>query len=164
VLGVPCPPRTRDIAAVGNYSPVMSDAYRKAAFKDMEVLVVDDEIYVIRAVELILRDMGFGEVQSTRYPKTALSLIQDGFFVGQPFDFVICDWMMPEMSGIELLQAVRSRDFDLPFIMLTAKATEGDVEEAKGLDVDAYIAKPFTQDQVRRKVATIAKRILSARH
>jgi len=141
----------------------MSDNYRKSAYKDMEVLVVDDEIYVLRAVELILRDMGFGDVQTTRYPKTALSLIQDGFFVGRPFDFVICDWMMPEMSGIDLLHAVRRQEFDLPFIMLTAKATEGAVEEAKDLEVDAYIAKPFTQDQVRRKVATIAKRVLSSR-
>jgi len=140
----------------------MPDDGPKKAYKDMDVLVVDDDLYVLRAIELILRDMGIGNVEITRDPTNALAMIHDSFLVQRPFDFIICDWMMPAMSGIDLLRAVRKHEYELPFIMLTAKRTEDAVEEARGLEVDAYLAKPFTQDQVRRKVGTIANRVLSA--
>jgi len=144
-----------------DYYPRMSKGVRKKAYKDMDVLVIDDDLYILRAIELILRDMGIVNVEITRDPTNALAMIHDSFIVQRPFDFAICDWMMPEMSGIDLLRAVRKHEYELPFIMLTAKRTEDAVNEAKGLDVDAYLAKPFTQDQVRRKVATIANRVLS---
>ena len=141
----------------------MSNGYAKPEYKNMSILVIDDDVMVTRIVEHILKEMGFQDVQSTLYPKTGLALISDSDNMGKPFDLVICDWMMPEISGIEMLKWVRSRNMKLPFIMLTARTTEDAVEEAHGLDVDAYIAKPFTANQVQLKVSTIAQRILRSR-
>jgi len=142
----------------------MTNDFKKPEYKDLSILVIDDDVMVTRIVEHILKDMGFEDVQSTLYPKTGLALISDSENMGKPFDLVICDWMMPEISGIEVLKWVRSKNMNLPFIMLTARATEDAVEEAHGLDVDAYIAKPFASNQVQLKVSTIAQRILRSRH
>lgn len=133
-------------------------------YKKISALVIDDDLLVTRLVEQILISMGFKDVQTTRYPKTGLSIILDSNKMGTPIDLIICDWMMPEITGIGLLNTIREYKIDVAFIMLTAKATVPDVGQARDLDVDAYIAKPFTSDQVQRKVATIANSILRSKY
>ncbi len=141
----------------------MPEAKNNPDFKSLSVLVIDDDILVIRLVEQILLSMGFEDIQTTKYPKTGLGLILDSDSMGKPIDLVICDWMMPEITGIGMLNTIRSKNLNVAFIMLTAKATVPDVGEARNLDVDAYLAKPFTADQVMRKVGTIAKGILKSK-
>lgn len=80
----------------------------------------------------------------------------------RPFDLVIWDWRMPEMSGLELLQRLRNAGNAVPFIMLTRKASHDAVVEARESGVDGYIAKPFTAKQVQHKVMTVARRVLCA--
>jgi DNA-binding response OmpR family regulator len=141
----------------------MSPTTNNPEFKKLSVLVIDDDLLVTRLVEQILISMGFTDVQTTRYPKTGLALILDSNNMGNPIDLIICDWMMPEITGIGLLNTIREYKVDVGFIMLTAKATVPDVGQARDLDVDAYIAKPFTSDQVQRKVTTVANGILRAK-
>jgi two-component system chemotaxis response regulator CheY len=125
-------------------------------FRDMEVLVCDDDDAILNIMSHILGEMGFGFVKTTTDPETALRLIREP--VEKPFDLVICDWSMPGMSGMEILQKLRDGGNPVPFIMLTAKVSQDAVVEARDTGVDAYIAKPFTAELVQRKVAAIAGR------
>ena len=127
----------------------------------IEVLVCDDDTVILRIMEHILSELGIGRVQSTSNPKTALQLQKEP--VAKPFDIFVCDWKMPEMSGIELLRRVRALGMSTQFVMLTGNATPEAVSEAVELGVDAYIAKPFTAEQVQQKITTVAKRVLAKR-
>ncbi len=138
----------------------MSYQNHNSIYRNLSVLIVDDDAVIIRIIEQILKTMGFEEVHSTCFPKTGLELIVDSFEAKKPFDLVICDWMMPELSGIELLKKIRDKDLKLAFIMLTANATVQAIRDASKLGIDAYLGKPFTADQVQQKVKTVANRIL----
>ena len=127
----------------------------------IEVLVCDDDTVILQIMEHILSELGIGRVQSTSNPKTALQLLKEP--VAKLFDIFVCDWKMPEMSGIELLRRVRALGMSTQFVMLTGNATPEAVSEAVELGVDAYIAKPFTAEQVQQKITTVAKRVLAKR-
>ena len=127
----------------------------------IEVLVCDDDTVILQIMEHILSELGIGRVQSTSNPKIALQLLKEP--VAKPFDIFVCDWKMPEMSGIELLRRVRALGMSTQFVMLTGNATPEAVSEAVELGVDAYIAKPFTAEQVQQKITTVAKRVLAKR-
>ena len=129
-------------------------------YHDLSVLVIDDDVVVVQIVEQILRTMGFKDVRTTCFPKKGLIMIGDSFAENKPVDLVICDWMMPELSGIELLKKIRSKGLKLAFIMLTANTTVDAIKDASKLGIDAYLGKPFTADQVQQKVRTVANRIL----
>lgn len=75
----------------------------------------------------------------------------------KPFDLIICDWMMPEMNGLEFLQKVRSIKYPSKFLMLTGKATKEFVTEAVNAGADSYIVKPFTVEDLRKRVKSITK-------
>ncbi|MBT7250671.1 MAG: response regulator [Rhodospirillaceae bacterium] len=134
---------------------------KSSGLSTIEVLVCDDDTVILRIMEHILSELGIGRVQSTSNPKTALQLLKEP--VAKPFDIFVCDWKMPEMSGIELLRRVRALGMSTQFVMLTGNATPEAVSEAVELGVDAYIAKPFTAEQVQQKITTVAKRVLAKR-
>jgi two-component system chemotaxis response regulator CheY len=128
------------------------------AFKTLEVLVCDDDDLILKIIRHILEAMGVGYIKTTKNPETAIMLVREP--TDKPFDLIVCDWNMPEMSGIEVLQKLRATGHQLPFIMLTSNVTEDAVAEARDEGVAAYIAKPFTAEQVQRKVASVARRVL----
>ncbi|MBT3909507.1 MAG: response regulator [Rhodospirillaceae bacterium] len=134
---------------------------KSSGLSTIEVLVCDDDTVILRIMEHILSELGIGRVQSMSNPKTALQLLKEP--VAKPFDIFVCDWKMPEMSGIELLRRVRALGMSTQFVMLTGNATPEAVSEAVELGVDAYIAKPFTAEQVQQKITTVAKRVLAKR-
>lgn len=129
-------------------------------YQNLKVLIIDDDPLIVQIVEQILKIMGLKDVQSTCYPKIGLEEILISFETQKPIDLVICDWMMPEMTGIEVLKKVRDKNLDLAFIMLTAKMTVPAISDARKLGIDAYIGKPFTGDQLQQKVMAVANRIL----
>ena len=75
----------------------------------------------------------------------------------EKFDLILCDWNMPEMSGLELLQAIRADDNlkDIPFVMVTAEAKKENIIEAVKAGVDSYIVKPFTAETIGEKLKKI---------
>lgn len=116
----------------------------------LRVLAVDDEEGPRRFVTSVLGELGIGRVDTAADGQEALERISaerdDGYHL------IICDWMMPRLSGLELLKRVREISSDLPFLMVTALATMKAVEQALSHHVSAYIAKPFTPDQLEEKV------------
>ncbi len=120
--------------------------------KDMKFLVVDDYSTMRRIVKNLLHDLGYANVTEADDGKTALPLLQNG-----SFDFLITDWNMPGMPGLDLLKAVRSNEKlkKLPVLMLTAEAKREQIVEAAQAGVSGYVIKPFTAVTLKEKIDKI---------
>lgn len=118
----------------------------------VRALVVDDEDGPRRFVESVLGDLGLGAVETATDGREALDRL-DGR--EDAFQVIVCDWMMPRVSGLDVLRHVREKRPDLPFLMVTALATQKAVERAVAHHVTAYIAKPFTPDQLEEKLLLV---------
>ena len=124
--------------------------------KDMKFLVVDDYSTMRRIVKSVLNELGYSNVTEADDGSTALPLLQDG-----EFDFLITDWNMPGMPGLDLLKAVRAHAklAKLPVLMLTAEAKREQIVAAVEAGVNGYVIKPFTAVTLKEKI----DKILSAR-
>jgi two-component system chemotaxis response regulator CheY len=124
--------------------------------KDMKILIVDDFSTMRRIIKNLLRDLGFTNTAEADDGSTALPLLRNG-----NFDFLITDWNMPEMSGIDLLKAVRADDRlkDMPILMVTAEAKREQIVEAAQAGVNGYVVKPFTAAVLKEKIEKIFERL-----
>ncbi len=124
--------------------------------KNMKVLVVDDFSTMRRIVKNLLRDLGFTNIQEADDGSTALPMLQGG-----DFDFVVTDWNMPGMQGIDLLKAIRA-DASLshiPVLLITAEAKKEHIVMAAQAGVNGYIVKPFTAATLKTKLDKIFERL-----
>ncbi len=119
---------------------------------EMRVLVVDDFSTMRRIVRNILRQLGFNNVVEADDGLTAWEVLNR-----EKIDFVVSDWNMPGMTGIDLLRKVRaSEEFEkIPFLMVTAEAQQENILEAVQAGVSNYIVKPFTADTMKQKIDKI---------
>ena len=127
--------------------------------KNIRILLVDDFSTMRRIVRNLLREIGFGNFDEAEDGVQALQKLQ-----GSPFDFVVSDWNMPNMQGIDLLRAIRA-DAQLrhiPVLMVTAEAKRENILEAAQAGVNGYIVKPFTAETLREKLDAIFKRLQAA--
>lgn len=127
--------------------------------KDMKILVVDDFSTMRRIIKNLLGELGFSNIVEADDGATAFPILQDG-----GIDFLITDWNMPNVPGIELLQKVRA-DAELkemPVMMVTAEATREQIVQAAEEGVNGYIIKPFTAQTLEEKIKTIFSRLEAA--
>ena len=124
----------------------------------MKILVVDDFSTMRRIIKNLLRDLGYQNTQEADDGKTALPMLRNG-----DFDFLITDWNMPGMDGLELLREVRSDENlkALPVLMVTAEAKRDQIVEAAQAGVNGYIIKPFTAATLKEKIEKIFERLQS---
>jgi two-component system chemotaxis response regulator CheY len=122
----------------------------------MKILVVDDFSTMRRIIKNLLRDLGFTNTQEADDGSTALPMLQNG-----NFDFVITDWNMPGMQGIDLLKAIRADDKlkHLPVLMVTAESKREQIIEAAQAGVNGYVVKPFTAVTLEEKINKIFERV-----
>jgi len=115
----------------------------------MKVLVVDDFATMRRIVKNVLKQIGFTNISEADDGKTALKALKV-----EKFDLILCDWNMPEMSGLEVLKQMKSDDAlkDIPFVMVTAEAQKDNIIEAVKAGVNSYIVKPFTAETIGEKL------------
>ncbi|GAB6176379.1 chemotaxis response regulator CheY [Desulfobaculum senezii] len=120
--------------------------------KNMRVLVVDDFSTMRRIVKNILRQLGFNNIVEADDGSTAWEVLNK-----DKIDFIVSDWNMPEMPGIDLLRKVRaSEEFaDIPFLMVTAEGLQENIIEAVQAKVSNYIVKPFTAETMNQKIEKI---------
>lgn len=118
----------------------------------MRVLVVDDFSTMRRIIKNILKQLGFNNIVEADDGTAAWEILNK-----DQIDFIISDWNMPQMTGIELLRKVRaSEEFtDLPFLMVTAEAQQENIIEAVQAKVSNYIVKPFTAETLGEKITKI---------
>jgi len=115
------------------------------------LLVADDDEDILTLVRLRLTRSGF-DVVVARDGEEALRLTREH----RP-DLAVLDWMMPKTSGIEVLRAIRagSDTAEIPVVLLTARASDGDVAEGMAAGADDYIKKPFSPQDLAARVTTI---------
>ena len=123
-------------------------------FAQVSILVVDDEPFAQKLATTVLRQIGVKNVVVAKSGHEALKILGEPH---QKFDLIISDWNMPEMTGLNLLKKVRETWPDMPFVMLTGKATGDFVLAAKENGVNGYIAKPFAPAQLTAKIAAVLK-------
>ena len=124
--------------------------------KNMKILVVDDFSTMRRIVKNLLRDLGFTNTHEADDGSTAWPMLQSG-----DFDFVVTDWNMPGMTGIELLQKIRTDDRlkTVPVLMVTAEAKRDQIVAAAQAGVNGYVVKPFTAAALKEKIEKIFERV-----
>lgn len=127
--------------------------------KDQYVfLIVDDQDVVIQLMRSILRNNNYRKVYTARDGKSALGMLDKN-----KIDFVITDWQMPNMTGIELLTKIRSHPkyHHLPVLMVTEEMTEEKVIYAVEEGVDGYQQKPFTEERIIDAIKSIFRERLN---
>lgn len=124
--------------------------------KNMKILIVDDFSTMRRIIKNLLRDLGFTNTQEADDGATALPMLRAG-----DFDFLVTDWNMPGMTGIELLKHVRADEklVALPVLMVTAEAKRDQIIEAAQAGVNGYVVKPFTAQVLKEKIDKIFERV-----
>ena len=120
------------------------------------VMVVDDFESMRRIVKQVLNEIGFKEVDLADDGATALPKLKNG-----NYGFLVTDLNMPQMSGIDLVKAVRGdeRLKKLPILMVTAEAKREQVIEAAKAGVNDYLVKPFTPGTLQEKIEKIFRTV-----
>ena len=119
---------------------------------EMSVLVVDDASAMRRIVRGILKELGFKNIREAHNGQAALDELRKN-----KADFVVSDWNMPVMTGIELLRAIRADESlkTTPVLMVTAEAKQENIIEAVKAGVNNYIVKPFNAQTLQEKLNKI---------
>lgn len=122
----------------------------------MKFLVVDDFSTMRRIVRNLLKELGYTNVDEAEDGVVALQKLSAG-----GIDFVVTDWNMPNMTGIELLRAIRANPqiAHLPVLMITAEAKKENIIEAAQAGASGYIVKPFTAATMAEKMAKIFEKM-----
>ncbi len=118
----------------------------------MKILVVDDHESMRRIEKQILNDLGYPNVDMADDGTTALDMLKAG-----NYDFVITDWNMPQMEGIDLLKSIRADDRigKTPVLLVTAESKKERIVEAAQAGVNDYVVKPFNADTLSAKISRI---------
>lgn len=126
--------------------------------KNIKILIVDDFSTMRRIIKNLLRDLGLNNTFEADDGATALPMLESG-----DFQFVVTDWNMPVMQGIELVRAIRSSPNpklnSLPILMVTAESKREQIIEAAKAGVNGYIVKPFTAATLKEKLDKIFERV-----
>ena len=124
--------------------------------KHIKILVVDDFATMRKVIRNLLKQVGYENIVEAEDGVTALRVLKS-----QKVDLIVSDWNMPNMTGLELLKAVRA-DEDLkptPFLMVTAEALQDNVIAAVKAGVSNYIVKPFTAEVLNDKIKKILEKM-----
>ncbi|NOT77795.1 MAG: response regulator [Bacteriovoracaceae bacterium] len=126
---------------------------------DIKILVVDDMSTMRKIIKNMLGQIGFTNITEADDGATAWPMIQNAIKEGNPYEFIVSDWNMPQMSGLDLLKNVRSTSGleKLPFLMITAEAEQGNVVIAVKAGVSNFIVKPFSAAVLKEKIDKIFK-------
>ncbi len=124
--------------------------------KDISILVVDDFPTMRRIVRSLLKELGFTNVDEAEDGQVGLAKLRGG-----GFDFVVSDWNMPNLDGLEMLKQIRADDAmkDLPVLMVTAEAKKENIIAAAQAGASGYVVKPFTASTLEEKLNKIFEKL-----
>ena len=124
--------------------------------KSMKILVVDDFPTMRRIVRNLLKELGYANVDEAEDGQAGLSRLQGG-----GFDFVISDWNMPNMDGLEMLKRIRADASlsHLPVLMVTAESKKENIIAAAQAGASGYVVKPFTAATLDEKLSKILEKM-----
>ncbi len=124
--------------------------------KNMEILVVDDFSTMRRIVKNQLREIGFSNICEAEDGAAAMQVLKT-----KHIDFVVTDWNMPNVTGLDLLKQIRADDKlkTIPVLMVTAEAKREQIIEAAQNGVNGYVVKPFTPHTLQEKIEKVFERL-----
>ena len=124
---------------------------------DTKFLVVDDFATMRKIIKKVLTELGYTNLEEADDGKTALPMIQAAHDAGKPYGFVISDWNMPQMQGIDLLKACKAdpRFKATPFMLVTAESEQKHILEAAKAGVSDYVVKPFNAATLKSKMERV---------
>lgn len=125
----------------------------------LKVLVVDDMGTMRKIIKKMLKEIGYSNIEEAEDGKPAWQMIQEAHDANVPYQFIVSDWNMPGMTGIDLLKHVREHEGmgKVPFLMVTAEAEQANVVIAVKAGVSNYIVKPFNKVTLEDKIKKIFK-------
>ncbi|MEY0337711.1 chemotaxis response regulator CheY [Providencia stuartii] len=126
------------------------------AAKDLSFLVVDDFSTMRRIVRNLLKELGFNKIEEAEDGVDALEKIREGHI-----DFVVADWNMPNMDGLELLKTIRGDEAlkHIPVLMVTAEAKKENIIAAAQAGASGYVVKPFTAAILEEKLNKVFEKM-----
>ncbi|MGM8848909.1 chemotaxis response regulator CheY [Salinicola sp. V024] len=126
------------------------------ADKNMSILVVDDFPTMRRIVRSLLKELGFENVEEAEDGQEALTKLRTG-----AFEFVVSDWNMPNLDGLEMLKEIRQDPqlSSLPVLMVTAEAKKENIIAAAQAGANGYVVKPFTAATLEEKLNKIFEKL-----
>ena len=120
--------------------------------KNMKILIVDDFSTMRRIIRNILKQLEFINVEEAEDGSVAFEKLKEA-----DYDFVITDWNMPNMTGLDLLKEIRANEKlkDMKILLVTAEAEKENIIQAAQAGVNDYVVKPFTADVLEQKINKI---------
>ncbi len=120
-------------------------------------LIVDDFSTMRKIIKKVLNELGYTNVEEADDGKTALPMIAAAHDAGKPYEFIISDWNMPGMQGIDLLKACKAdpRFKATPFMLVTAESEQKHILEAAKAGVSDYVVKPFNSQTLKGKMERV---------
>lgn len=122
---------------------------------DTNILIIDDDTVTLELLQIVLEEITSGEIVCISDSKQALAFVQSEKM--STISLVICDWLMPDVSGIDILAALRKVNTNCPFLMLTANATKELVMDSMRLGATDFIVKPFQTNNLLTKVERLIR-------
>lgn len=124
--------------------------------KNLKILVVDDFPTMRRIIRNLLKDLGYENVDEAEDGAMGLEKLRNG-----SFDFVVSDWNMPNLDGLEMLKQIRADDklAKLPVLMVTAEAKKENIIAAAQAGASGYVVKPFTAATLEEKLNKIFEKM-----
>lgn len=124
---------------------------------DAKILIIDDMSTMRKIVRNMLNKMGYNNLEEAEDGDPAWKMINEAADAGSPYDFIISDWNMPIMTGLDLLKSIRSSEKHkkLPFLMVTAEAEQANVVIAVKAGVSNFVVKPFSIQLLKEKIDKI---------
>ena len=125
----------------------------------LRILIVDDDPAITKLIRMLLIDFGVTQVTIAKTGAEAQQILS---YRADEIDIIICDWNMPEVTGLDLLKWVRTSDSEIPFIFLTSRRDLESVKTARAHGVTDYLLKPFKSGQLHRKLVLHGGKVLTA--
>ena len=121
---------------------------------NMKTIVIDDMMTMRKIIQKMLAQIGFTNVVEADDGATAWPMIEEAAAKGEPFDFIVSDWNMPQMSGLDLLKKIRATEgiSKTPFLMITAEAEQSNVVKVVQAGVSNFVVKPFKPEVLKEKI------------
>jgi len=126
-------------------------------FAKMGALIVNSESGIVSIVTTILQSMGMSHIERALDGDKAMALFaEDAYFV----NFVVCDWVMLEMTGLQLVEKIRAVNATIPILILSGDASIEIVKAALAAGVSQFIAKPFSAGDMQKRVRAMTKNLI----
>ncbi len=116
----------------------------------MKILIVDDSSTMRRIIINTLSRIGYSDVVEGEHGKAGLEKLAQG-----GIEMIITDWNMPELDGLEFVNAVRGQNSSIPILMVTTNAAKEDIVAALQAGVNNYVVKPFTPETLKEKIESL---------